>query len=149
VCLFAICIPLGACGDAAGASEVPLAETNGTFEGAGSGGSEVTLGSALPSDEPSNNEDGECADPCDEETSCGQICLTLKGRGSSCQLVPTVNDLTLPPRSVRFDCNQLQRGPDGYDFDALGHITLMGDTCDALQKSGPHRVTLTLACTPK
>ena len=154
VCLFAICIQVGGCGDATGSSEAPTAESNGTFESAGSGGSDVTLGSSIPSDanaesdDPSESAAGECPDPCAEQSSCGQICLTLKGRGSSCQLVPTVNDLTLPPRSVRFDCSKLQRGPDGYDFDALGHITLMGETCDALHESGPHRVTLTLACPP-
>jgi len=95
-----------------------------------------------------NAEASESADPCAEQDSCGQLSLTLKGRGSSCQLLPTVNDLTRPPVAVRFDCSPLTRGPDGYDFDALGHITLMGDTCAALQKSGPHRVTLVLSCQP-
>jgi hypothetical protein len=63
-------------------------------------------------------------------------------------LGPTASDLTLSPRSVRFDCKQLALGPNGYDYDALGHITLMGDTCDALHEDGPHRVTLVLACEP-
>jgi hypothetical protein len=72
----------------------------------------------------------------------------MKGIGSSCQLVPTVNDLTRPPRSVRFDCSPIQLGPNGYDFDKLGHITLMGSTCEALQTGGPHRVALILACPP-
>jgi hypothetical protein len=130
-------------------AESDAARTNGAaenavwFEAAGSGGAEADGGPATD-----GAASGECPDPCAEQTSCGQICLTLKGIGSSCQLVPTVNDLTRPPRSVHFDCGQLERGPNGYDFDALGHITLMGDTCEALTKSGPHHVTLNLSCPP-
>jgi len=90
----------------------------------------------------------DCPDLEDEQIRCGQISLSLKGAGSSCQLTPTLNDLTRPPREVRFDCDALQRGPNGYDYDALGHITLMGDMCAALQKDGPHRVTLILGCPP-
>lgn len=154
VCLFAICAQLGACGDATDPSELHLAQTNGAY-----GSSPAASSSAphrdvsQPSDSESDDEGesasvDECPDACVEKSSCGQICIRLKGRGSSCQLVPTANDLTRPPRSVHFDCNEISRGPDGYDFDSLGHITLMGKTCSALQKGGPRRITLTLGCPP-
>ncbi len=90
----------------------------------------------------------ECPELDQQPASCGQISIKLKGRGSSCQLGPTASDLTRSPRSVRFDCEPLVRGPDGYDYDELGHITLMGETCDQLQRGGPHRVTLVLGCEP-
>ncbi|HYQ00311.1 MAG TPA: hypothetical protein VER96_16660 [Polyangiaceae bacterium] len=148
VYLFAICTQLGACGSAVDTSdEHHLGQTDGTYQS--------DVNSALPaSDTPLGDvaqpsaDAGECSDPCAEHTECGQICLTLKGAGSSCQLVPTANDLTRPPRSVRFDCDTIPQGADGYDFDSLGHITLTGSVCTALQKGGPHRVTLTLACPP-
>ena len=139
VCLLATCTLVAACGGPADTNEAAPAHTNGAPE----------LEDAAPSAARAENAEAtESADPCAEQDSCGQISLTLKGRGSSCQLLPTVNDLTRPPVAVRFDCSQLTRGPDGYDFDALGHITLMGETCAALQKSGPHQVTLVLSCQP-
>jgi hypothetical protein len=128
--------------------------------GGASGGATTSSGGTSPEDAPPRDDeeaDGDhatesagldCPDPCAEPTSCGQICITLKGPGSSCQLVPTANDLTRPPRSVRFNCTQIPRGPNGYDIDAQGHIALMGDTCEALGKGGPHRVALILGCPP-
>ena len=90
----------------------------------------------------------DCADHDGDPSGCGQISFKLKGLGSSCQLLPTASDLTRTPRSVRFDCKPIVRGPNGYDYDALGHITLTGETCEALHTGGPHRVTLVLACGP-
>jgi hypothetical protein len=90
----------------------------------------------------------DCPELDEQLVTCGQISIKLKGRGSSCQLLPKVSDLTLPPRTVRFDCNPLVWGPNGYDYDATGHITLTGDTCQALQAGGAHLVTLSLACGP-
>jgi hypothetical protein len=151
--VIAISTHLAACGDALDSAEPNLAQTNGAYEDEGGGEGDDT---APPSnDTPLGNasrqgdDAGECPDACVEPSECGQICLKLKGVGSSCRLVPTANDLTRPPRSVHFDCNPIPRGPDGYDFDTLGHITLMGNTCAALQKSGPHRVTLNLGCPPR
>lgn len=153
VCLTAMSTQLLACGSAADLSEPPLAQTNAYDDDAISSvpptASDTTIGAALPAaPDGAGNDADECAKECEHATSCGQICLTLKGRGSSCQLLPTVNDLTRPPRAVRFDCTEIARGPNGYDFDALGHITLMGDTCAALTKGGPHRVSLVLSCPP-
>jgi len=134
------------CGDAANRSEPEPARTSGTAEN--------NWAFASNGDGGATSQDAEAADSGigDEcsvaNANCGQISLTLKGVGSNCHLVPTVNDLTRPPRSVRFDCRPLELGPNGYDFDELGHITLMGDTCAALAKSGPHRVTLVLGCPP-
>jgi hypothetical protein len=97
-------------------------------------------------DEPAAPSD--CPELDEAPASCGQISIKLKGLGSSCQLMPTASDLSRYPRSVRFDCTPLVRGPNGYDYDATGHLTLMGDTCEALQQGGPHRVTLLLTCEP-
>ncbi|HKO46774.1 MAG TPA: hypothetical protein VJV79_03575 [Polyangiaceae bacterium] len=150
VCLAALYIQLAACGDQAGVSEAEPAlashspANDSSFANSGSSepkGSKAANASA-------DATDAECPDLGAEQTRCGQISLTLKGVGSSCQLVPTVNDLTRPPRAVRFDCDPLELGPNGYGFDSLGHITLMGDTCEALQQAGPHRVTLILSCPP-
>jgi hypothetical protein len=149
VCLLAIAAQLTACGDAADAGEAQLGQTNGAPESDGNGTASPASDAPLGNVSQPDDDAGECPDPCAEPSECGQICLTLKGVGSRCQLVPTANDLTRPPRSVHFDCKPIPRGPDGYDFDALGHITLMGNTCAALQKSGPHRVTLTLGCPPR
>jgi len=57
-----------------------------------------------------------------------------------------MNDLVEPPSSVLVDCVELTRGSDGYDFDALGHITLTGEACRFLSASAPHRVDLKLSC---
>lgn len=145
----AFCTQLLGCSDAANLPEPEPARTSGTAENnwAFAGGGESGAGSAgsLGAEATESGTDDECSVP---NANCGQISLTLKGVGSNCHLLPTVNDLTRPPRSVRFDCSQLERGPNGYDFDELGHITLMGDTCDALTSSGPHRVTLILSCPP-
>ena len=148
-CLFAISTQLAACGDAVDTSEANFAQTNGAYDNNDPGAASPSSGAPLDDLTQPGDGSGQCADPCAERTECGRICLTLKGVGSSCQLAPTMNDLTRAPRSVQFDCNTISRGPDGYDFDALGHITLMGNTCAALQKSGPHRVTLTLGCPPR
>lgn len=148
VCLLATFTHLMGCGGEPGASEPESARTNGGTEEDG------LVASGGASDVAPENTGGalfghsECTDPCAEQTSCGQICLTLKGAGSSCQLTPTVNDLTRPPRKVRFNCTELPHGPNGYDFDKLGHITLMGDTCKALHQGGPHHVALILSCPP-
>jgi len=139
---------LAACSDAIESAEPNLAQTNGTYDNGDPATASPASGAPLGNLSQQGDGSGQCPDPCAEQTECGQICLKLKGVGSSCQLVPTMNDLTRPPRSVHFDCNAIPYGPDGYDFDALGHITLMGNTCAALQNSGPHRVTLTLACPP-
>lgn len=146
VCFAGACTQLAGCSDPANLSESESARTTtGTAENnssfaSGDGGAASEGAPATESET-----DGECSVP---NANCGQISLTLKGVGSNCHLLPTVNDLTRPPRSVRFDCRQLERGPNGYDFDQLGHITLMGDACAALTKSGPHRVTLVLSCPP-
>ena len=140
-CLFVICAQLVACGDAA----EPLAPPTSAMSGG------PTAPEDAKAETPEAAEVGaqpDCADLSQEQIRCGQLSLDMKGAGSSCQLTPTANDLTRPPRSVLFDCQPLERGSNGYDFDALGHITLMGDTCEALQKSGPHRVTLLLGCPP-
>lgn len=147
-CLIVISTQLAACGDAADIGEANLAQTNGAYETGGQGATSPASATPLGNVSRPSDDAGQCADPCAERSKCGQICLTLKGVGSSCQLVPTMNDLTRPPRSVLFDCKPIPRGPDGYDFDALGHITLMGNTCAALQQSGPHRVALMLSCPP-
>jgi len=156
-CLLALATQLAGCGDGADPLTMPSAPLNSSFESASPAESEGAAGTANHSGvsdaeaegtEAKGKTEPDCADLDDDEIRCGQISLTLKGAGSSCQLTPTLNDLTLLPHSVRFDCQPLERGPNGYDFDELGHITLTGDTCDALQKSGPHRVTLILACTP-
>jgi hypothetical protein len=157
--LFAFCTPILGCGDGA-EPLTPATPLNSPYESAipaqdesAAGGSANRGGGA--DDTETENAAGakgeaqpDCADLDAEDIRCGQISLTMKGAGSSCQLVPTLNDLTLPPRSVRFDCQPLERGPNGYDFDELGHVTLTGDTCAALHESGPHRLTLILACTP-
>ena len=146
VCLAACCTQLAACGDPANLSESDSAHTTGTAENNWAFAGDRDGGAGSAGAESSDSEtDGECSVP---NASCGQLSLTLKGVGSNCHLLPTVNDLTRPPRGVRFDCSQLERGPNGYDFDELGHITLMGDTCAALTRSGPHRVTLILSCPP-
>ena len=146
MCLVATCTQLMGCGAPADGAEpspgiTSNAPENGLFAPSASGAE-----SGIDATESVTHT--ECPDLGAEQMRCGQIALTMKGVGSSCQLVPTVNDLTRPPRSVRFDCGEIPRGPDGYDFDTLGHITLMGDTCAALQKDGPHRVTLNLSCAP-
>ncbi|HYP76381.1 MAG TPA: hypothetical protein VER12_10510 [Polyangiaceae bacterium] len=146
-CLAVTCTQLAGCGAPAEQSSEPEpAQTNGAWEH----GVLSAAGSAATDDSSGSLEEApsECLDGCLEQARCGQICLTMRGAGSSCQLVPTANDLTRPPRSVHFDCGQIARGPDGYDFDALGHITLMGDTCRALHEGGPHRVALILSCPP-
>jgi hypothetical protein len=154
VCLTVTCTQLAACGSG---SESAAWDEGGGASGAapansgGAWGEDVSAASSAGVEDVEATDSaphGECADPCAEQTSCGQICLTMKGAGSSCQLVPTANDLTRPPRSVHFDCRQLPRGPNGWDVDAQGHIALMGDTCKALNKGGPHRVALILGCTP-
>jgi hypothetical protein len=149
VYLLATCIHLVGCGDPASSAR-DNAQTNSAPENGllASGGGSAATPAAAGNDKLERSTRTECPDPCAEQTSCGQICLTLKGAGSNCQLVPTLNDLTRPPRSVHFDCSQLELGPNGYDFDALGHITLTGDTCEALQRGGPHRVALVLGCPP-
>jgi hypothetical protein len=154
VCLAAVCAQLLGCGSAADISEQRLAQTNGAEDNDSVSAVAPTASDTMLGDAPesaaagSADDESGCADACTQPSNCGQICLTLKGKGSSCQLVPTANDLTRPPRAVRFDCAEIPRGPNGYDFDALGHITLMGDTCAALTKGGPHHVTLTLSCPP-
>jgi hypothetical protein len=163
VCFIAICTQLAGCGEQDTSAELDVARASGApFESGGAAGATPTkggegaLGSGATRDdaeaEGDDAKEGEaaasCPDPCIERTPCGQICLTMKGPGSSCQLVPTANDLTRPPRSVQFNCDELQRGPNGYDFDALGHITLTGSTCEALHRGGPHRVALLLSCPP-
>jgi hypothetical protein len=142
VCLTVMSTQLAGCGAPAEANELDAARTNGAQEN--------VPPSASASAEPSASVTPvDCPDLTPEDISCGQIGITLKGLGSSCQLAPTANDLTRPPRSVRFDCGELEQGPNGYDYDELGHITLMGDTCGALQKGGAHRVTLILSCPPR
>ena len=143
VCVFALCTPLAGCGDQPDRSESEPARTSGAPE------STDLLPAESAADQANESAaQAECPDPCAEQNQCGQICITLKGAGSSCQLIPTVNDLSRPPRSVWFDCSQLQFGGNGYDFDRLGHITLTGDTCEALTQDGPHRVALILGCPP-
>lgn len=146
-CLLTTATQVAGCGDQAGTSEPELRTADGATDLADVVAAPAAARAAAPEPEESATHN-DCPDSCAEQTGCGQICLTLKGLGSSCQLTPTVNDLTRPPRSVQFDCSTLQHGPNGYDFDALGHITLMGDTCQALQQGGPHRVTLILGCPP-
>ena len=143
VCMALTGTQIAGCGAPVEPSESDVAVTNGAQEN-------VPL-SASASANPESNETAtpvDCPDLTPEQIKCGQIGISLKGHGSSCQLAPTANDLTRPPRSVRFDCHELEHGPNGYDYDALGHITLMGSTCDALQKGGGHRVTLLLSCPP-
>jgi hypothetical protein len=134
------------CGDQSNASEQDVWHTNGAQEF--DAVSESRAMPENPGDEALGEAHTDCSDGCAAQTDCGQICLSMKGVGSSCQLLPTVNDLTRPPRSVRFDCSPLQRGPNGYDFDALGHIVLTGRTCEALHTGGPHHVELILTCPP-
>jgi hypothetical protein len=142
------------------ASEASAAQTNGSPETAEFHANETNPGEVLLRDvsligeksgrveaTPGATDPG-CSDPCGEQAVCGHICITLKGPGSSCQLVPTANDLTRSPRSVLFDCKPIEHGPNGYDFDALGHVTLRGDTCEALNTDGPHHVSLILGCPP-
>jgi hypothetical protein len=154
VYLLAICTHVGACGDATDPAESHLAQTNGAYwtspaPTASAPRRGVSQPADFRSDDANENEQtGECPAACVEKSSCGQICIELKGHGSSCQLVPTANDLTRPPRSVHFDCDEISLGPDGYDFDSLGHLTLMGNTCSALHSGGPRRITLTLGCPP-
>ncbi|HET7545821.1 MAG TPA: hypothetical protein VFK05_38400 [Polyangiaceae bacterium] len=152
-CLLAICTQLVACGGADPLEPNPpptSAAPKTAFSD--SADDDSSAAKAHSADADADATDGathaDCLDLEQEPISCGQISLTLKGAGSSCQLTPTANDLTRPPRDVRFDCNAIQRGPNGYDYDSLGHITLTGDTCAALQKGGPHRVTLILGCPP-
>lgn len=87
-----------------------------------------------------------CTDPCSAPSSCGQLCISISHPNASCQLAPTMNDLVQLPHSVLVDCVELTRGPNGYDFDNLGHITIMGDACEAMMGSAPHRVDLLLDC---
>ena|SRR6187431_2021786 len=167
MCLAATCTQLVGCGDPGDSSRAAPAATSGAPEndewsesGGASGTPADTEGASLAqapargdaqtegSESRPSATHAECPDPCAEKTSCGQICLTMKGPGSSCQLLPTANDLTRPPRSVLFDCNPIPRSANGYDFGEQGHITLMGDTCEALHKGGPHRIALILACPP-
>jgi hypothetical protein len=142
VCLTVMSTHLAGCGAPAEATELDVARTNGAQEN-------VPLSASASAEPSASAPPVDCPDLTQEDISCGQIGITLKGLGSSCQLAPTANDLTRPPRSVRFDCGELEHGPNGYDYDELGHITLMGDTCAALQKGGAHRVTLILSCPPR
>ena len=87
-----------------------------------------------------------CLEPGNAPSGCGQLSISINHPNASCQLAPTMNDLVQLPRSVLVDCVELARGPNGYDFDALGHITIMGDACEALMVSAPHRVDLLLDC---
>ena len=165
-CLVAICTQ-GGCGGPADSSQLTPAEASGAHEtvqwseSAGASGATASDPGAASLEKSERDEAqsesaeasdsatrADCPDPCAEQTGCGQICITMKGPGSSCQLQPTANDLTRPPRSVQFDCSPIPRGPNGYDFGEQGHITLMGDTCAALSTGGPHRIALILACPP-
>lgn len=157
MCLAVACTQLLGCGDRADSlvgESAPAADADGDREPSGAAGARAESFAREVGDDERDRAVGEraialdCPELDDEVAACGQISIKLKGSGSSCRLGPTASDLTRPPSSVRFDCSQLRRGPDGYDFDELGHITLMGDTCDALQTGGPHRVTLVLACGP-
>lgn len=141
VCMTVTAALVGCAVPVAGSEEADAARTHGAQE-------DVPSSADRGRAEASETVTADCPDLTPDQISCGQIGISLKGLGSSCQLVPTANDLTRPPRSVRFDCGELQLGPNGYDYDALGHLTLTGNTCDALQKGGAHRVTLILACPP-
>jgi hypothetical protein len=159
VCLALIGTQLAGCGDQADSVELdptPIAERkvshptpselDGTTDEESAGDGEDNEQDGAEAAEPATPSD--CPDVEDPPSGCGQISIKLKGLGSSCRLMPTASDLTRSPRSVRFDCTRIERGPNGYDYDALGHITLMGETCQALQTGGPHRVTLSLGCGP-
>jgi hypothetical protein len=154
MCWALVSTQLAGCGDPQDSSAEDLAASGETPKPNGFGGAPAEeLPRATDADELGRAEAEretltECPELDDPPPSCGQISIKLAGRGSSCQLAPTASDLSRPPRSVRFDCKQIGRGPDGYDFDSIGHVTLMGDTCQALHTEGPHRVTLVLTCEP-
>ena len=146
-CSFAIGTQLLGCGDQPGLTEADVEHTSGAPESAA--GAEPRAEPAESAKAAGSAAGADCAELSPERNRCGQISLTMKGVGSSCQLLPTANDLTRPPRSIWLDCSEIARGPNGYDFDPLGHITLLGRTCEALTEDGPHRVTLLLSCPPQ
>jgi len=139
VCVLASCALLVGCGGPADAAELELAHTSGAP--AESESVEPRAIEAAPSAIVA-----ECANACGEQPPCGEICISMNG--SSCRLALTANDLTRSPRGVRFDCLELERGPNGYDYDELGHVTLTGDTCEAAKSGGPHRLAVILGCAP-
>jgi hypothetical protein len=137
---------LAACGDS-----VPLKthalDADTVPENSEGSDSTSSAGSAnLPAGTAQNIVISDCSDRRSAPSGCGQLSISISHPNASCQLAPTMNDLVQLPRSVLVDCVELARGPNGYDFDALGHITILGDACEAMMASAPHRVDLLLDC---
>ena len=145
VCWALVCTQLAGCGDQANSVESDPAVAVAAGGEAAHPTPSDSAGAAAAAESPAG---ADCPELSEQPTSCGQISIQLKGPDASCHLLPTANDLTRSPHSVSFDCTELVRGPNGYEYDALEHLTLMGDTCEALQAGGPHRVTLIPACGP-
>jgi len=145
VCWALLGTQLAGCGGAGESLEIEptVAVDDGTSQPTPKDAGGAAAAGDEPGDESEESAEPECAELEQQPAGCGQLSFRP---GSSCQLVPTANDLTRSPRGVRFDCTRLVRGPNGYDFDASGHLALTGDTCAALQTGGSHRVTLLLAC---
>ncbi|HEY4157792.1 MAG TPA: hypothetical protein VGM29_06830 [Polyangiaceae bacterium] len=84
-----------------------------------------------------------CSLDCGNNDSC-LPCTVYTQPADGCTL--TVPGSGAPVQGVSFDCSPLSNDESGYTVDAQGQVVLMGEACDALKTSAPHRIDFVLGC---